>query len=62
MKIALEELGYGEVYHFSSAYGDLSHPNLWISALEAKYSSNPNARKFTNNDWDSLLGKYNVSF
>lgn len=62
MKIALEELGYKKVYHFSTVDEHQSHPDLWIAALKQKYqppSGTP--RKTPKTDWDQILGEYDVS-
>jgi hypothetical protein len=62
MKIALEELGYLNVYHFSEVFEHKSHPNLWISALKAKYDPNrEKSKEFTAADWDNLLDGCSVS-
>jgi hypothetical protein len=62
MKIALEELGYEKVYHFSAVDEHQSHPDLWIAALKKKYqppTGTPPETVIT--DWDQLLGEYDVS-
>ena len=64
MKIALEQLGYGNVYHMSSVFDDQSHAKLWIEALEAKYGQegrDVNANQLTAAYWDRILGDYGVS-
>jgi hypothetical protein len=63
MKIALERLGYGNVYHMSSIFDDESHAKLWTEALEAKYDSPGtagNSTQLTAAYWDRILGNYDV--
>ena len=62
MKLALQELGYENVYHFFRMPHHSSHPALWIGALEAKYEhkdGNPEKQPIAN--WDDILGDYSVS-
>jgi len=61
MKIALEELGYKNVYHFSTVDENQPHPDLWIAALKHKYEQ-PAAtpHKCPETDWDQILGEYNA--
>ena len=58
MTIALQSLGYGEVYHMRSAYASERDVELWIQALEAKYGGR--GTPFGRNEWDSLLGHCKV--
>ncbi|KAH7333090.1 P-loop containing nucleoside triphosphate hydrolase protein [Rhexocercosporidium sp. MPI-PUGE-AT-0058] len=55
MKMALEMLGYHEVYHFFNTFNNLQDHDMWIPLLKAKYS--PRAPTV---DWrtefDKLLG------
>ena len=61
MKIALEELGFKKVYHFSTVDENESHPDLWISALKTKYDHGSGETGGPLNvDWNQLLGEYNV--
>lgn len=64
MKIALQELGYANVYHFFQVAQNSSHADLWIEALKAKYehdgeSKHPGSNRVA--DWNQLLGEYSVS-
>lgn len=63
MRIALEKLGYDNVYHFSSVFEHETHPDLWIAALKAKYENDGNAsgEVFKRDYWNTILGSYNVS-
>lgn len=63
MRIALEKLGYGHVYHFSSVFEHQSHPDLWIAALKAKFElkEEGSSETWTRTYWDNILGDYNVS-
>lgn len=61
MKLALEELGYNKVYHFSTVDEDPAHANLWIAALRRKYEphiGNPSSNTKTN--WFQLFDDYDV--
>lgn len=58
IKAALVELGYDGVYHMSSIWRDRDHANLWIEALEIKYEGK--AEPWTKENWDHLLGDYQV--
>jgi Sulfotransferase domain len=61
MKIALEQLGYKKVYHFSTVDEDPSHTDLWIEALKRKYE--PQIGKPPDNlktDWGQILENYDV--
>lgn len=63
MKIALEQLGYGNVYHMSSIFDDESHARLWTEIMEARYDSQGNwgdSTQLTAGYWDTILGNYNV--
>ncbi|KAH7403071.1 hypothetical protein BKA64DRAFT_440572 [Cadophora sp. MPI-SDFR-AT-0126] len=62
MRIALEKLGYENVYHFSSVFEHETHPDLWIAALEEKYKSQgeKSTIQFTKEYWDEILGGYNA--
>ena len=55
MKMALEQLGYHEVYHFFNSLNNLQDHDMWIPLLKAKYSG-----KSETMDWraefDKLLG------
>jgi hypothetical protein len=62
MKIALEELGYKNVYHFSTVDEDATHADLWIEVLRRKYEPQfGNPAEDSKTDWYQLLGDYNVS-
>jgi hypothetical protein len=61
MKIALEELGYKNVYHFSTVDEHQSHPDLWIAALQQKYEPAGIPHNTPKINLDKLLGEYNVS-
>ena len=58
MTIALQELGYGEVYHKRSAYASGRNVELWIQALEAKYKGR--GTPFARDQWDSIFGDRKV--
>ena len=62
MRIALEKLGYYDVYHFSSVFEHEAHFGLWIAALIAKYENDGNTSEetFSRDYWDNMLGRYNV--
>ena len=64
MSIALEKLGYENVYHFSSVFENETHPDQWIAALEEKYKSEgrKSTEQFTKEYWDEILGEYHVSY
>ena len=38
MKLALEALGYHEVYHFFNSFSNVRDHNIWVPLLKAKYS------------------------
>jgi hypothetical protein len=59
MKIALEQLGYANVYHFSSI--EPEHTALWIKAMEGKYGPTSASAPFASTDFDEILGDYNAS-
>ncbi|PVH70655.1 hypothetical protein DL98DRAFT_472433 [Cadophora sp. DSE1049] len=61
-KIALEKLGYENVYHFSSVFEHEAHPDLWIAALKEKYElkGEKSRKQFTREYWDGILGGYNA--
>lgn len=64
MEIALEQLGYGNVYHMSSIFDEESHARFWIEAIEAKYGSprrNQDPEQLTATYWDRILADYDVS-
>ncbi|MCJ1475763.1 hypothetical protein MMC13_004427 [Lambiella insularis] len=54
MKTALEQLGYGEVYHMTSAMKNPKDYDMWTEAFNAKFHGK--GEKFTRKDWDMLLG------
>ncbi len=58
MTIALQELGYGEIYHMRSAYASERDVELWIQALEAKYEGK--GAPFARAQWDSIFGDRKV--
>ncbi|KAK0115675.1 hypothetical protein ONS95_000057 [Cadophora gregata] len=62
MRIALEKLGYENVYHFSSVFEHETHPELWISALKAKYEQKgkESTNQFSKEYWDDILGEYSA--
>jgi len=60
MKIALEELGYSNVYHFSSI--EPEHTPKWIAALKTKYEASSASRPVKETDFDEILSGYSVSF
>jgi len=60
MCLALNELGYHDVYHMKSAYANDRDVELWIKALEAKYEGN--GTPFRRKQWDQLLGHCMVRF
>ncbi|KAH7336626.1 hypothetical protein BKA65DRAFT_402987 [Rhexocercosporidium sp. MPI-PUGE-AT-0058] len=62
MRIALEKLGYKNVYHFSSVFEHQSHPDLWIAALKAKYEQKGGLCPggVTRDYWDNIIGEYNA--
>merc|ERR1719262_1149059 len=62
MRIALEKLGYYDVYHFSSVFEHEAHSGLWIAALIAKYENDGNTSEetFSRDYWDNMLGRYNA--
>lgn len=55
---ALEKLGYDKVYNYSVAVKTLGDPDKWIAALEAKFEGK--GEPFGKEQWDVLLGDYNV--
>jgi len=58
MKIALEKLGYGGVYHMMEVLKNPPDANMWKEAQDAKYYGK--GKPFTREDWDQLLGEYQV--
>lgn len=64
MKFALEQLGYGNVYHMSSIFDDEAHAARWIAALETKFNlpeKHPaKAEQRTRAYWEGILGGYGV--
>ncbi|KAG4433270.1 hypothetical protein IFR05_011240 [Cadophora sp. M221] len=62
MRIALEKLGYQNVYHFSSVFEHQSHPDLWIAALKGKYEQEGEtlSNQLTREHFDNILGGYNA--
>ena len=62
MKIALEELGYKNVYHFSTVDEDPAHAGLWIEALRRKYEAQlGNSIETPKTNWNQILEGCNVS-
>ena len=59
MTIALQSLGYGEVYHMRSAYASERDVELWIKALEAKYEGR--GPPFGREEWNLILGHCKVA-
>lgn len=59
MKIALEELGYSNVYHFSSI--EPEHTPKWIAAINAKYEPSSASKSVEEIDFGEILGEYSVS-
>jgi hypothetical protein len=57
MKLALEELGYGKIYHFSTLFHEPTHVDLWASALKAKYQT---GSKIPPSHWEAILSDYAV--
>ncbi|KAE9376155.1 hypothetical protein N431DRAFT_371218 [Stipitochalara longipes BDJ] len=56
MKIALEELGYKNVYHFSTVDEDPAHAGLWIEALRRKYEAQlGNSIETPKTNWNQIL-------
>lgn len=55
---ALRTLGHQNVYHMTSV-GPNNHHDKWVSALEAKFENN--GTEFTKQDFDELLGDFDVS-
>ncbi|KAL9118054.1 MAG: hypothetical protein Q9187_005403 [Circinaria calcarea] len=56
MTVALQDLGYQNVYHMRTAYASERDVEQWIKALEAKYEAK--GAPFTREQWDQLLGQY----
>ena len=60
MKIALEELGYKNVYHMSTTAARISHPDLWIEAINAKFGPHPDLGALTSEFFDQILGEFDA--
>ncbi|KAH6702881.1 putative NAD dependent epimerase/dehydratase [Leptodontidium sp. MPI-SDFR-AT-0119] len=62
MRIALEKLGYTNVYHFSSIFEHQSHPDLWTASLKAKFEQKGgiSSDQLTREGFDNILGGYNA--
>ena len=58
MTLALQDSGYGEVYHMRSVNASERDVELWKEALEAKYQGRE--APFGSGQWDSVLGHCNV--
>ncbi|KAH7382049.1 P-loop containing nucleoside triphosphate hydrolase protein [Cadophora sp. MPI-SDFR-AT-0126] len=55
MKMALEQLGYHEVYHFFNTLNNLQDHDMWIPLLKAKYSGKSDTVDWRS-EFDKLLG------
>ncbi|KAH8602274.1 hypothetical protein B0O99DRAFT_735718 [Bisporella sp. PMI_857] len=61
MKLALEDLGYKNVYHFSEVTDRPTHPALWISAMGDKFGTSPKPSfYFDATYFDNILGDYDA--
>lgn len=58
MKTALEQLGYNDVYHMTTAMHNPKDYDMWTQAFNAKYKGK--GEKFTREEWDMLLGDCQV--
>ncbi|TRX95993.1 hypothetical protein FHL15_003135 [Xylaria flabelliformis] len=56
LKLALEQLGFPNVYHMSTFVENTEDSELWAHVIRAKISGNDVPREV----WDSLLGDYQV--
>ena len=54
MRAALEILGYKETYHFDKVVTNIRDCDMWLEALDAKYSNK--GRSFGRREYDQLLG------
>ena len=58
MQMALEKLGLGPCYHMRTAMNEYPRDNeMWLEAFQAKYDD---IGTFEKEQWDQLLGHYNV--
>ncbi|KAI1123122.1 P-loop containing nucleoside triphosphate hydrolase protein [Nemania abortiva] len=54
IKLALEQLGYPNVYHMSTFVEHAEDSKYWVQAIKAKISG----RRIPRSVWDGLLGNY----
>lgn len=58
LKRALLRLGYGKCYHMQEVIVRPEHIDFWIKAAKGKWEGGP---KPTKEEWDTVLGEYQVS-
>ena len=59
MKVALLQLGYGNLYHMSSTIENPPDCDMWLEAIDAKFYGK--GENFGREQWDQLLGHVTVS-